>query len=394
MTKSFEVHVEPSVLKWARITAGWTVDDIGAKLHKSGRLVESWESGDGNPTLHQLVSLADYYKRPLAALLLPEPPEEPPLPHDFRSLQVGKVSEITPKTRFAMRRARRLQSIAKDLIEETPIDISQRIGNATISDNPESLAQKIRGVLGIEIQVQMGWKDTKEALNQWIYSIEALEILVFQMSIPIEDARAFSLFDNEIPVIVINTKEDSLNAKIFSLFHELGHLILSKDGICDPGAYSESSKKAKSIEAFCNRFAGAFLVPMDQLINHNYVKDVKNPCEWQDKTLKKISKDFKVSQEVILRRLLLAGLATDEFYKNKRKEWSVWDQKTREKAREKKSTGGSRDISRECIQQNGGALISLILDSYQSKKITKSDVADYLGIKLKYLPDVERALEA
>jgi hypothetical protein len=90
---------------------------------------------------------------------------------------------------------------------------------------------------------------------------------------------------------------------------------------------------------------------------------------------------------------LLAELATDEFYKNKRKEWSAMDQKTREKA-EKKSTGGNRDISRECIQQNGGALISLILNSYQSKKITKSDVADYLGIKLKYLPDVERALEA
>jgi len=390
MSRSFEVHVEPSVLKWARTTAGWTVDDIGTKLRKNGQLVESWESGDKNPTLHQLISLANYYKRPLAALLLPEPPEEPPLPHDFRSLQVGNALEITPKTRFAMRRARRLQSIAKDLTEEPFIDISQKIGRAKISDNPEVLAQKIRNILGVEIGSQMDWKDAKEALNQWVYSIEALGILVFQMSMPIEDARAFSLFDNELPVIVINTKEDSLNAKIFSLFHELGHVLLSKEGICDPGAYLESAKKEKSVEAFCNRFAGAILVPMDQLLSHNLVKDIKNASEWQDSTLQKLSRNFKVSQEVILRRLLLAGLTTEEFYKNKREEWREKDKR----AQERKSSGGNRSIPRECIQQNGVPLISLVLNSYKSKKITKSDVADYLGISLKHLADVERGLEA
>jgi Zn-dependent peptidase ImmA (M78 family) len=390
MPKSFEVQVVPSVLTWARTTAGWNVEDIGKKLRKDRQLIESWESGTKNPTLHQLISLADYYKRPLAALLLPEPPKEPQLPHDFRNLQDGNSLNITPKTRFAMRRAMRLQSIAKELSEEPFTFISQRIGSAKVSDNPEVLAEKTRVRLGIDIQTQMSWKDTKEALNQWVYSIEASGILVFQMSMPIEDARAFSLFDNELPVIVISTKEDSLNAKIFSLFHELGHILLSGEGICDPGSHSESVKREGSEEAFCNRFAGALLVPMDQLMNHNLVRNAEKSGEWDNSTLQKLSKNFKVSQEVVLRRLLLAGLTTDEFYKTKREEWRVKDQRIQEK----RPPGGGRNIPRECIQQNGVPLVSLILDSYKSKKITKSDVADYLGISLKYLSDVERSLEA
>ena len=386
-SKSFEVRVEPAVLKWARTSAGWTVEEIGTKLRKNGQLVESWESGNKNPTLYQLKALANYYKRPLAALLLPTPPKEQNLPTDFRSMQGGHIS---PKTRFAIRRARRLQSIAKELNEEPLVNISLRIGTTETDDNPELLAQRVRDLLGIEIENQFNWKDDKEALNQWIYSIERLGILVFQMSMPIEDARAFSLFDNEIPVIVVNIREPSLNARIFSLFHELGHILLKKEGRCNPNGYPESFSLPTSIEPFCNRFSGAVLVPKEHLLGHAQVGNVTESREWQDRILRILSKDFKVSQEVILRRLLLAKLTSEEFYMCKRMEWK----KRENKELSKKRSGGKRDIPRECIQQNGVPLTSMILNSYQNKKITKSDVADYLGIHLKYLPDIERGLEA
>ncbi len=387
MPKSFEVQVEPSVLEWARVSAGWTIEEIGEKLNKSGRVIESWEAGDENPTLSQLSNLADYYKRPLAALLLPEPPKEPPLPHDFRSLQGENTVRLSPKTRFAMRRARRLQLIAKDLMGEPLVEISKRIGSAGISDNPELLAQKSRDLLGIEIKTQFDWKDNREALRQWIYSIERLGILVFQMSMPIEEARAFSLLDKEIPVIVINT-QDSVNARIFSLFHELGHILLNKDGVCNPSRYPESSAEIKSIEVFCNRFAGAVLIPMDQLLNHTRVKRAKHGHEWQDKSLRSISKDFKVSPEVVLRRLLIANLTSVELYKKRRDEWNAKDVA----GQQKKRKGGVRNIPTECVQRNGLPLTSLVIDSYKNKKITKSDVADYLDIRLKHLPGVERVL--
>ena len=45
---------------------------------------------------------------------------------------------------------------------------------------------------------------------------------------------------------------------------------------------------------------------------------------------------------------------------------------------------------RKCIQENGVPFVSLVLESYKKDKITYSDVADYLGIRLKHLPKVEQ----
>jgi hypothetical protein len=60
--------------------------------------------------LTQARILAAYFKRPLAAFLLAEPPPEPPLPRDFRTLPHGK-DRFERDTRLAIRKARRLQSV-------------------------------------------------------------------------------------------------------------------------------------------------------------------------------------------------------------------------------------------------------------------------------------------
>lgn len=52
--------------------------------------------------------------------------------------------------------------------------------------------------------------------------------------------------------------------------------------------------------------------------------------------------------------------------------------------------GGGPPPPRKCIQENGVPFVSLVLESYAKEKITYSDVADYLGIRLKHLPKVER----
>ena len=80
----------------------------------------------------------------------------------------------------------------------------------------------MRNLLGIELQVQSNWKDNADALKQWIKLVESIDVIVIQTPIPIEDARAFSLRGDGYPIIVLNIT-DSKNARIFSLFHELGH---------------------------------------------------------------------------------------------------------------------------------------------------------------------------
>jgi len=54
-----------------------------------------------------------------------------------------------------------------------------------------------------------------------------MNILVFQFSMPIEDARGFALTDMNPNVIVVNSK-DSIEARLFSLMLEFGHILLGE----------------------------------------------------------------------------------------------------------------------------------------------------------------------
>ncbi|MDD2756420.1 MAG: XRE family transcriptional regulator, partial [Methanothrix sp.] len=380
-----------AVLVWARESMGRTVKEAAAILGKNEELVRQWEAGQKQPTLQQIKVLARFYKRPLAAFFLPSPPQELSLPHDFRTLPDGNVIPLSLKTRLAMRQARRLQSIASDLKDDDEGNFHARIGQAKLSDDPEALAGIVRESLGVSLEEQLSWEKDTDAMDRWKKSVESLGILVFQMSMPLEEARAFSFTDGGLPVIVINTK-DALKARIFSLFHELGHILLNESGICDPSKLSgeETTAKDRSIEAFCNFFAGCVLIPKDGLLSHRLVAGRTSSYKWPERTLGTISNDFKVSKEVILRRLLIAGLTSREFYSLKHNDWM----KKEKKQESSKGKSIKRDIPRECLQRNGTPLTSLILDSYRNERITTSDVADYLGIRVKHIPRIEKLLEA
>ena len=381
--KSLEVVVEPRVLIWARESIGMNIEEVAKRLNTSEDTVSKWESGQKKPTLIQLEKLArTIYKRPLAAFFLSEPPKEPPLPKDFRTLPLDKRKPLSPETRLAIRRARRLQSLASELAASLARKIVPQIGRASLSDNPEVVASSVRTQLGVEIQTQFDWKKETEALDEWKKAIEKSGILVFQIGIPLEETRGFSLTESEFPAIVLNLR-DAINGRIFSLLHEYGHFLLNDSGICDMGDQDYLSDEAKSIEEFCNHFAGAILVPRDALLNHELIKSSRYQLQWSDEILKELAKSFKVSREVILRRLVILGLADKGFYISKREEWE---------ATKYPRKGGRRNPPEECIRKNGTPFVSLVLESHRKDKITYRDVADYLAVRLKYLPKVEQLI--
>ena len=330
--KSFEVEIEPSILIWARESIGMTKEKVAKLFNLSENVVSKWESGRKKPTISQIKKLARIYRRPLAVFFLPEPPHELPLPDDFRTLPEGK-KPLSSTTLLAIRRARRLQYLALELAESTDYEIQVKVGRASISDDPEEIANKTRIHIGIDVQTQFKWKNDIEAFNEWRRAIEDLGVLVLQLPLPIEESRGFSL-PNIPPVIVINAK-DHIRARIFSLFHEYGHLLLDTGGICDWENQENQnipSGMNGSVEKFCNYFAGAFLVPKDALLNHSLIRAEMRIVDVSDECIVKIAKDFKVSREVILRRLVTLKLADWDLYEMKYKKWKEkYEQKTRSK---------------------------------------------------------------
>ncbi len=384
--KSLEITVEPKVLIWARKSIGKSVDDIAQKLKIDKTIINQWEIGQRSVRLSQLEKLANIYKRPLAAFFLPEPPKEIPLPKDYRTLPLENRRVFSSKTLLAIRRAERIRRIAVELAESMERKIFTEVVKASIDDAPEILALKVREHLGISVDMQSKWRDERIALSEWRKIVESKDVIVLYASMPIEDTRGFSLSEKIYPVIVVNS-QDSYTARIFSLFHEYAHLMINNSGICDMADRFYLSDEDKRIERFCNYFAGAFLVPKQDLINHRLLKTLKSDRDISDDYLKELAGDFKVSQEVILRRLVIIGRSSEKLYLKKREEWEA-----RAKEQRKLKRSGRKIPSRACVQENGVLFVSLVLNSYGAEKITLRDISDYLGIRLKHLPKVEQLI--
>ncbi len=380
-SKSFNVSVEPTVLIWARESIGMGIEDVVKKIKGiTTDTIREWEKKDGvaKPTFAHIERLSTIYKRPLSAFLLPVPPKETAFPTDFRTLPSQEKQPLKPKTYLAIRKARRFQYSAIELIKELGEESKKLSIKANLSDNPETLAEKMRiqfGVKGFPSSVYF----TKEAaLDEWIKTLENNGILVFQISITMnKKIRGFSLIDEDIPVVVLR-RSDETSAKIFTLFHELAHLLLREGGICD---LEESDI---SHEKFCNHFAGAFLVPKDKLLNHSVVKANEKIRGCPDNFLKDIAWDFKVSKEVILRRLWILDLTTKEYYHKKHEEWE---------SKYKEPFGrGKKDEIKICLQERGKKYISMAFDAYERKKIDGVGLADYLGVTSDKISKIKEAI--
>ncbi len=380
-SRSIEVSLEPKLLVWARDTMGMKRSDVSSKLKVSLRTVQDWESGNSKPTLPQAEKLARIYKRSLATFFLPEPPKELPRPQDFRTIFGKKKNEFSPKILLVIRRARRLQSLASELSQTGGHDLSLKLPNATLYENPEELAAKLRNQLAVSAETQTTrWKNEREALEGWKSVVEALGILVLQIGMPMEEARGFSLMGEGIPVVVLNAR-DSVRAQIFSLFHECAHLMLNNYGVCDMKEGKHISSDINQLEQFCNHFAGALIIPRSLLRNHPSVALLKTNSRVSDDVLAELSSYFKVSQEAILRRLVIIGKASRELYEAKRAQWM----------REyKNQQGGRSNPPKKCIRENGLTFVSLVLDAFREDRITYKDVADYLTIRTKHLPRIEQ----
>ena len=76
-------------------------------------------------------------------------------------------------------------------------------------------------------------------------------------SISLEECRGYAIYDEYAPLIFINSKDISEDGKIFTLLHELAHIILKHSGISSYNFNIEEEYK-------CNNIAGEILMPSQE----------------------------------------------------------------------------------------------------------------------------------
>jgi Zn-dependent peptidase ImmA (M78 family)/transcriptional regulator with XRE-family HTH domain len=310
--------VNPTILKWARERAGYSIEQAAELAGRQPEVLGRWESGDAAPTYVQLETLAyKIYKRPIALFFFPDPPDEREPAQEFRTLPDFEIDDLSPDTRLKVRQALALQISLSELARsESPA--TRVITHGIEFDAGRSAAAAARDVrqyLKVSVSDQISWKTMSEALKAWRFAVEDAGVFVFKDSFKQRDVSGFSLFDAEFPLIYVNNST-SKSRQIFTIFHELAHLLVHTGGMTlrDDTFITALDGQERQIEVFCNAFAAHLLLPDLDFKKQNLSVD--------DQNILRLARRYKVSREVILRRLLQMDLVSQRVYSSKASQWA------------------------------------------------------------------------
>ncbi len=387
---SEQLPVNPDMLRWARKTSGFGIDDVVVKLKRkriTAETVASWEEeGAASPTYAQLERLAyEIYKRPLALFFFPEPPEEETPAESFRTLPQEEINLLEPRLLYLVRQAKVMQENLRELFDGVNPAKKQVCSDITIhnSDTISDVAKAVRKYLGVGLNEQYALTTNDKALKYWRDVLEKHGVFVFKDAFKDDECSGFCLYDNVFPVIYINNSQAKIR-QIFTLFHELSHLLFKTGGIdLRHEDYVQKMKgDNKRVEVFCNKFAGEFLAPTE---------DIKPRIRNQtidDNLLTRLARKYSVSREVILRKCLDLNHITKKIYEAKVKEWN-----------EERSARGSSDSDSShptYYDVKGAYLGAYYIDTafsrYYQKRISIDQLANYLRVKVKNVAGMELRL--
>lgn len=391
MGKSVAALVKPSLLEWARRSAKISTADAAAKLGIDEPTLIEWETKDEpKPTLAKLRDMAKLYKRPLAVFYLDGPPKGFDVLRDFRMLDPDKP-QITTALEFALRDASVRREQAVELARLLNVEVPSFGVTATVDDHPDVVAEKIRERLGVTMKNQLEWKHDSAAVAAWRAALEGAGILVFRAGdLPWEDARGFSIWAEAYPAVAFNSQEDTA-PRVFTMLHEATHIALRAGGIGVCNLDDDGLGKGPSVEAFCNRVAGAVLVPRQMLLMQPEVHGQSTKA-WREDELKALARRFHVSAEVIARRLVIVGKASAEFYKARRAQMKALHEGRRPKPKPGAS-GGMELPPERVVRESGATFTRLVLNAYEERRITASEVADAFDVRLKHLDAISREVK-
>ena len=229
----------------------------------------------------------------------------------------------------------------------------------------EELANKFREYLGVDL---LKSKKPEELLSYYKKIIEEkLLVSIIEYPFKADDVRAFSIF-SDISVIALN-EQDEPKIKLFSLFHEICHLLKKTSSICSIEIEKQSQQE---IESFCNNFAAEFLVPENDLEleikKYSVVKEgVSN-----------LSNTYGVSKQVIMLRLLKLNYIDSTTYVNFKEGF--------DKELEKKKSGlRRRNWDKVFFNRVGNLAIREVSNAYKKRDITFFESTRILNLKTKYV---------
>ncbi|WP_299481980.1 ImmA/IrrE family metallo-endopeptidase [uncultured Roseibium sp.] len=196
------------------------------------------------------------------------------------------------------------------------------------------------------------WNLGDRPIGNVLKLIESKGIRVLSLSEATKNVDAYSFWRGNHPYIFLN-QQKTAERSIFDTAHELGHLVLH---------HHAGAKTDKEAETQADKFASAFLMPENDLMDYAHILTAG-----QIITAKK---RWKTSAMALAYRLHGLGYLTEWQYRSLCIELGK---------------RGYRSGEPDGIERETSTVLAKVLSALWSKRLTKADIADDLGIPLEEL---------
>jgi len=395
MSPPLRIPINPSVLTWARewfnMSTGYVASKMGA-TSITQKTIEDWENGEKQPTYRQLQKLAHIVDKPVEIFLYPSVPDIPKPSALYRAVYGEYINDIPTEVLQAISYAKKYQNNLRELTHGRNPSNNLIIRNRFTGNIPQT-ARDVRKILGIDLSMQKEIRSHSKAFEQWRSALADAGVYVFKKPFDNMDYSGFCLEDPEFPIICVNNTM-ALQRQIFTLFHELYHLLSGHNGVDftdDKQVLPNLTKDMQRLERACDSFAAEFLVPTDdfqyeisQIPSHHEVLLHGSYSDVMDDCVNPLSKKYSVSLDVILRKLLDAGCIDSsrysQLYRNHRPDIS----------RDPGNNGGGNYYSNQ-VSYLGRPYIHLVMETQEMYGFPDYVTAEYLGESVKNLPQLVKS---
>jgi len=291
--------VKPELFDFARERSGIAAQDWDRRFPR----FDAWRDGTVQPTLKQLEDFARKTHTPIGLFFLSRPPAEQLPIVDFRTV-ANRMIRPDANLLDVIYAAQARQEWYRDHLLLNNEAAVAWIGRFTTADSTADAAA--------HLSEQLSWGAGERVLcRTWVAALTSIREAAENAGVLVMIAghagsytgrkldpgvfRGFALSDDYAPVVFVNGA-DAKSAQIFTVVHELAHLLIGETGLSDiePGADNAT-------ERWCNQVAAEFLLPSEE-----FVATVHGDAEILSQ-LDELAEHFKVSTQTVLGRFRELG---------------------------------------------------------------------------------------
>jgi Zn-dependent peptidase ImmA (M78 family)/transcriptional regulator with XRE-family HTH domain len=290
-------------LKLARKMAGFSLQELADALENkvSKQALNKYEMGQMNPSSEVLVAISRTLK------------VKPDYFFKKHQVELGKIL-FRKKASLSKKSEDSIVEKVRDYVERY-LEIEGILEVANPFKNPlQSLTIAKKSDVEVAAnQLRKEWNIGTDPIPNILEMLELKGIKILLIN-DVDDIDGLAVFTSTgIPVVVVNTRNKSIERIRFTIIHELAHLLLQLE--------KHILDNPKEVERYCHFFSSCFLIPTEMLLKQigsgkrSYIRIEE---------LIAIKEYFGISIRAIVHRLKELEVITDNYYQR----WVVYMSKT------------------------------------------------------------------